>query len=152
MWFWTPESDETIWSATIAPPVPYERISKKRKTESGNTRAPRQIAEERLLGWAALLPHHLAIQQQSWERNQRALRMRQHGMLLSEIGKRFGVGKERARQMVERASRRKSPPIAAYCDEAITMQSLHTMFAAYLKAKRLSGKSCAGPMLGALDR
>jgi hypothetical protein len=53
------------------------------------------------------VPFAVAKRQIAWDRRQTALRMRDAGMTLREIGNRCGgVGPERARQMVWRARRR----------------------------------------------
>ena len=56
--------------------------------------------------WYELLPHYLAKWQYGYERQMAAWRMRHvAGMTFPDIGDRFGVGQQRARQMVLRADR-----------------------------------------------
>lgn len=60
--------------------------------------------------WEEVLPTWLAVQQHAWCRHMAARRMRQAGLTLEQIGYRFRVSKERARQMAQKAQRYENNP------------------------------------------
>ena len=57
------------------------------------------------IDWHNLMPPLDAKAQTSWERRRMAARMRQAGLTFVEIGTKFGVGPERARQIVAAGER-----------------------------------------------
>lgn len=69
--------------------------------------------------WEDVLPPAIAIRQASWCRNMAALRMRRVGLKLDQCGYRFGVTKERVRQMILKAERveGRPSPIEHYMEE-----------------------------------
>jgi DNA-binding transcriptional MerR regulator len=52
------------------------------------------------MNWFDLVPEDVAYKQKSWERRERVLRARAHGMTLVQVGKLLDVTRERVRQLI----------------------------------------------------
>ena len=68
-----------------------------------------------------------------------ALRARKNGVTLAEIGRGLGVSRERARQIINKAERRKfDPPVVAAIFEGVAVHELGTAVRKQLNRKRRS--------------
>ena len=87
--------------------------------------------QSKYFDWADVAPEYVARAQKAWERQQMALRMRQAGLTITALGARFGVCRERARQIIAAAERRTKhadshlrAPILAWMNGTSDVQSL----------------------------
>lgn len=57
------------------------------------------------MDWHAVLPEDVATRQRQWERRQAMIRMRALGFTYEAVGRRFGVIRERVRQVLDKERR-----------------------------------------------
>lgn len=100
-----------------------DRIAQAKRAEMLLHKWPEHKLRRTRADWTKVVPQDVAVRQVAFEKSETALAMREAGMTLKQIGEKFGVSVERARQIVARAERRRMygrtpvSPISAYLAE-----------------------------------